>query len=87
MSACRLRRRPNMKSVLVYRIVFAGITLAQRRKRWPRITSALGRCIVLSGVSSSGGKPHQRNAAVSKHGTITQCCFNDRPASKAVGQH
>ena len=30
---------------------------------------------------------HQHNAAVRKHGTITQCCFNDGPALKTVGQH
>ena len=30
---------------------------------------------------------HQHNAAVRKDGTITQCCFNDGPASKTVGQH
>ena len=30
--------------------------------------------------------PHN-NAAVRKHGTITQCCFNVGPASKTVGQH
>ena len=28
--------------------------LAQRRRRWPSITSALGQCKVLSGVSGSG---------------------------------
>ena len=32
-------------------------------------------------------KRHLHNAAVRKHGTITQCCFNDEPASKTVGQH
>ena len=28
--------------------------LAQRRSRWPSITSALGQCIVLSGVYGAG---------------------------------
>ena len=28
--------------------------LAQRRRRWPNIISALGQCIVLSGVSVDG---------------------------------
>ena len=28
--------------------------LAQRHKQWPSITSALGQCIVLSGVSGKG---------------------------------
>ena len=28
--------------------------LAQRRRRWPSITSALGQCIVFSGVSGAG---------------------------------
>ena len=28
--------------------------LAQRRRRWPRITSALGQCIVFFGVSGAG---------------------------------
>ena len=32
--------------------------------------------------------PHShRHAAVRKHGTITQCCFNAGPAWKPVGQH
>ena len=30
--------------------------LAQRRRRWPSITSASGQCIVVSGVSSDGMK-------------------------------
>ena len=48
--------------------------LAQRRSRWPSNTSALGQCIVLSGVSGAKMlRRHQHNAAVSKHGTITQC--------------
>ena len=60
----------------------------QRRRRWPSITSALGQCIVLSGVSCAEIlKRHQHYAAVRRHGTITQCCFNDGPASKTVGQH
>ena len=45
-------------------------------------------CIVLSGVSGAGMlKRHRHNAVVTKHGTITQCCFNDGPASNTVGQH
>ena len=32
-------------------------------------------------------KGHKHNAAVRKDGTITQCCFNDGPALKTVGQH
>ena len=69
-------------------MVLVGIMLAQRRRRLPSITSALGQCIVLSGVSGAGMlKRHQHNAAVRKPGTITQCCFNDGPASKTVGQH
>ena len=62
--------------------------LAQRRKWWPSITSALGQCIVLSGVDGPWMlKRHQHNAAVRKRGAITQCCFKDGPASKTVGQH
>ena len=34
--------------------VLVGIILSQRRRRWPSITSALGQCIVLSGVSGAG---------------------------------
>ena len=34
--------------------VLVGIMLAQRRRRWPSITSALGQCIVLSGVFGAG---------------------------------
>ena len=34
--------------------VLVGIMLAQRRRRWPSITSALGQCSVLSGVSGAG---------------------------------
>ena len=54
------------------------------------VTSALGQCIVLSGVSSAGMlKRPQHNAAVRKQKIryITQCCFNDGPASKTVRQH
>ena len=41
--------------------------LAQRRSQWPSITSALGQCIVLSGVSGAGMlKLYQHNAAVRK---------------------
>ena len=62
--------------------------LVQCRRRWPSITSALGQCIVLFVVSGAGMlKRHQHNVAVRKHDTITQCCFNDEPASKTVGQH
>ena len=70
--------------------VLVGIMLAQRRRLWPSITSELGQCIVLSGVSGVGmEKRHHhshRHAAVRKHGTITQCCFNVGPASKTVDQ-
>ena len=31
------------------------------------------------------GKHSHRHAAGRKHGSITQCCFNVRPASKTVG--
>ena len=34
-----------------------------------------------------GFKGHQYYAAVRKDSTITQCCFNDGPASNTVGQH
>ena len=62
--------------------VLVEIMLAQRRRRWPTITSALGQCIVLSGVSGAGVlKCHHHN------GTITQCCFIDGPTSKTLGQH
>ena len=62
--------------------------LTQRRRRWSIITSPLGQCIVLSGVPGAGMlKRHQHNAAFRKHGTITQRCFNDGPATKTAGQH
>ena len=62
--------------------------LAQPRRQWPSNTSILGQCIVLSGVSGAGLlKRHQHNAAVRKHGTITQCCFNDGQAPKTLKQH
>ena len=32
-------------------------------------------------------KSHQHNSAVRKDGIIPQCCFNDEPVSKTVGQH
>ena len=35
-------------------MVLVGIMLAQRRRRWPSITSALCQCIVLFGVSGAG---------------------------------
>ena len=74
------------KIIFVVKIqrVLIGIMLAQRRS----ITSALDQCIVLAGVSGAGMfKRHQHNAAVRKHGTLAQCCFNDGPASNTVGQH
>ena len=49
-------------------MVLVGIMLAQRRRRWPSITSALGQCIVLSGVSDPLMlKLSQHNAAIRKH--------------------
>ena len=56
----------------------ALILLAQRRRWWPSITPTLGQCIVLYGKCfwRRDGKHHPHNAAVSKHGTITQFCFN-----------
>ena len=56
--------------------------LAQRRRRWPSITSALGQCILLFGkcFRRRDGKRHpHNNSAFSKHGTITQCSFNVGP--------
>ena len=45
--------------------------LAQRRRWWPSIISALGQCIMLSVIASiKKGSPHN-NAAVWKHGSIT----------------
>ena len=56
--------------------------LAQRRRQWPSITSALGLCMVLiSGVSGAGIKA---SPACRKHDAIAQCCFNFGPASKTV---
>ena len=57
--------------------------LAQRRRWWPSITSALGQYRLLSGAGML--KRHQHNAAVRKHGTVTQCGFNDGPALKTRG--
>ena len=34
-------------------MVLVGIMLAQCRRLWPNITSALGQCIVLTGVSDA----------------------------------
>ena len=48
---------------------------------------SIGLSIVLSGVSDDWILSHQHDAEVRKDGTITQCCFNDRPASTTVGQH
>ena len=62
--------------------------LAQRCRRWPSINSALGQCIVLSDVSGAGIlKYHQHNAAVRKHGTITQCSFKDEDCGSTLKQH
>ena len=86
---CSEKIHSRLNIVIRAQRVLVGIMLAQRRRRWPIITSALGQCIVLSGVSGAGmGKryPHN-NATARKHGTITQCCFNLGPAAKTVGQH
>ena len=40
--------------VIRARSVLVGIMLAQCRRRWPGITSALSQCIVLSGASGVG---------------------------------
>ena len=48
--------------IIIFTIIFVVKSLkgfgwnivAQRRRRWPIITSALGPCIVLSGVSDAG---------------------------------
>ena len=67
--------------------------LAQRRRRWPIITSALGQCIVLSGKwpfwrrGIEGVTVIAMRQYPSKPGTITQRYFNVRPSSKAVVQH
>ena len=39
--------------LFVVKRVLVGIMLTQRRRPWPRITSASGQCIVLSGVSGA----------------------------------
>ena len=69
--------------------VSVGVMFAQRRRQWPSITSALGQCIVLSGVSGTGLESITRIVTpMQKHGTITQCCFNVGPTSKKiVGQN
>ena len=68
--------------------VLVGIMLAQRRRCWPSITFSIGPmyCVIWC-FWHRMLMCHQHNAAVRKHGTITQCCFNAGPASKTVGQH
>ena len=54
----------------------------QRHRRWPSITSALGHCIVLSGVSGAGMlKRLQHNAA------IRNTVQSPNAVSMTVGQH
>ena len=58
------------------------------REQQPSWYVVIPKCIVLFGVSGDGMlKRYQYKAAVSKHGTITQCCFNGGSASKTVGKH
>ena len=46
--------------------------LVQRRRRWPSITSALGQCIVLSGVSGAGMlKSHQSENTVQSSNAVS----------------
>ena len=55
---------------------------AQRRRRWPNIVSQLDRCIVLFGWWVFRGIKRHPHGSQSKHGTITQFCFNVGSASK-----
>ena len=59
--------------------------LAQRRRRWPSITSAFWPMYRVFWRRDVKG--HHHNAAVTEHCTITHCCFNDGPASKTVDYH
>ena len=45
---------PRLSTLVFKNCVLVGIMLAQRRRRWPSISSGLGQCIVLSGVSGAG---------------------------------
>ena len=62
--------------------------LAQRRGRWPSITSALRQCIMLSMKCfwrrDRKRHPHY-NAAVRKHGTSTQMLFQCRASVEDCG--
>ena len=80
---CSEKIHSRLNIVIRAQMVLVGIMLAQRRRRWPSITSALGQCILLAVLFwRQDGKRHPQtiNAAVRKHGTITQCCFKVWPA-------
>ena len=56
--------------------------LAERRRQWPSITSALGQCIVLACVSGAGIESITRIVTGMQQSENTV-----QSASKTVGQH
>ena len=53
---CSEKIHSRLNIVIRAQRVLVGIMLVRHRRRWPSITSALGQCIVSSGVSGAGMK-------------------------------
>ena len=72
--------------------VLVGIMLAQRRRRWANIRSALGQCIVLSGVSGAGMKritrmTMQQSENTYNHPMLFQCRASSEDCGSTLKQH
>ena len=73
-------------------LVLVGIMLAQRRRRWSNVISQLAQmyrviqAVTFRGIHVNMVKRHPYGSQ-SKHGTITQFCFNVGPASNTIERH
>ena len=71
--------------IFVVERVLVGINLNQCHRRWTSITSALGQCIVLSGVSGAGTESVTRLTMRQSENTVQSS--NAVSMTKTVGQH
>ena len=72
--------------------VLVRIILAQRRRQWPSITSALGQCIVLSSVSGAGMESVTRIVTGMRqsrynHPMLFQCLASVEDCGSPLKQH
>ena len=67
--------------------VLVEIMLAQRRRRWFSITSVLGQCIVLSGVSGAGMESVTRIIQQSENTVQSPNAVSMTGQRQRLGQH